>query len=74
MRPSRPTKIKPEKPPEPPKAEPETETEKDPGRYMRRTSLIAKPTLGNPVIVTKVGLGNLTVQTAHGTDSNHQHV
>lgn len=72
MRPSRPTKIKPEKPPEPPKAEPETE--KDPGRYMRRTSLIAKPTLGSPVIVTKVGLGNLTVQTAHGTDSNHQHV
>lgn len=67
MKPSRPSKVPPPQLPEP--EPPATEEEPD-IRYLRRTSLVAKPTIGNPVIVTKVGLGNLTVQTAHGTDRN----
>lgn len=35
-------------------------------KYARRTSFIAKPTLGRAVTVERVGLGKLTVQTAHG--------
>lgn len=68
MKPSRPSKV-----PQPPLPEPEAPAvvEEPEFRYARRTSLVAKPTLGNPVIVTKVGLGHLTVQTAHGTDSNN---
>jgi hypothetical protein len=61
MKASRPQKVV-SPPPQPQAPEPE----KDPDRYMKRTSLVAKPTLGNPVIVTTVGLGNLTVQTATG--------
>lgn len=67
MKPSRPSKVPPAQLPEP--EPPVTEEEPD-IRYLRRTNLVAKPTIGNPVIVTKVGLGNLTVQTAHGTDRN----
>lgn len=62
MKPSRPQKVASPQP----QPQVEEETEKDPSRYMRRTSLTAKPTIGNPVIVTTVGLGKLTVQTATG--------
>ena len=39
-------------------------------KYARRTSLIAKPTLGRAVTVERVGLGNLKVITAHGVQPN----
>ena len=35
-------------------------------KYARRTNLVGKPTIGSPNRVETVGLGNLTVQTAHG--------
>lgn len=68
MKPSRPSKVPPALLQEP---EPTPTTEEPEFRYARRTNLVAKPTIGNTVIVTRVGLGNLTVQTAHGTDSNN---
>lgn len=65
--PSRGQRVK--KDPLPPVTDPlKTEDRKDfqDNRYAKRTSLIAKPTIGRAITVETVGLGNLKVITAHG--------
>lgn len=65
MKASRPQKVA-SPPPQPQVAE---EPEQDSTRFMKRTNLVAKPTIGSTVIVTKVGLGKLVTQTASGTST-----
>lgn len=65
--PSRPQRIK--NKPLPPVSKPETLGEEE-NKYARRTSFIAKPTLGRVIKVETIGLGNLKVETINGIQSD----
>jgi len=69
QQPSRPRKVK-VQPPNLEEASTPVVEEGEENKYARRTSFIGKPTLGRAITVETVGLGNLKVITAHGTDPN----
>lgn len=65
QQPSRPQRVKNKQPPLPPVSKPEPIDDGE-NKYARRTSFIAKPTLGRVIKVETVGLGNLKVETING--------
>lgn len=69
QQPSRPRKVK-HNPPQPEEVSTPVVKEGEENKYARRTTFIAKPTVGRAITVETVGLGNLKVITAHGTDPN----
>ena len=65
---SRPHRVK-NNPPLPPVSNPLTKEDRkefSENKYARRTTFIAKPTLGRAIKVETVGLGNLKVETFNG--------